>query len=91
LAFARGRARFAFFFAFGRVAFFFRFAAGRAGFRAPIFGSPIMGAGAGAGGCMGVDGIIGSIIPGPVQPLSEKSVCWSIGLLLRLVVGGRGL
>jgi len=48
-----------------------------------MLGSPIFGAGVDAGGWEGIEGIIGSIMPGPVQPLSEKSVCSSIGSLLR--------
>ena len=43
-----------------------------------MLGSSISGAGSGAGGWKGWDGSIGSIIPGPVQPLSEKSLCSNI-------------
>jgi len=61
-----------FFFALGRDAFLFFFAGGR-GLGAAI-GSPI-----GIGGVDGAGGYIGSIMPGPVQLLSEKSVGSSIG------------
>jgi hypothetical protein len=58
----------AFFFPFG-LAFFFRF-----GFGAPIGRSMGIDIGAGAGvGMYGADGIIGSIMPGPDQPLSGTS------------------
>jgi hypothetical protein len=95
-ALAFGRVRFAFFFALGfalRRATFFRFrTAVRLGFRTAISDSPAIGEGEGADGMTGIDdGIIGSIIPGPVQPLSEKSVCWRIRVSPPLVVGGRGL
>jgi len=60
----------AFFFAFGLAAFRF-LVAGRLG--API------GCDIGAGGVGGAGGYIGSIMPGPVQLLSEKSVGSSIG------------
>jgi hypothetical protein len=66
----------AFRFAFCRRAFFFGLGAGaRIGSGAPI--------GAGIGGAGGADGNIGSIIPGPVQPLSVTSRFSSIGSLLR--------
>jgi len=81
-ALARGRDFFAFFRALGRDAFFFR-AGARFAFGRVLLGSPIIGAGVGAEGWDGIDGIIGSIMPGPVQPLSEKSVSSSIGSLLR--------
>jgi len=79
---ARGRVFFAFFRALGRDAFFLRVGA-RLAFGAALRGSPIGDAGVGAGGWEGIDGISGSIMPGPVQPLSEKSVSSSIGSLLR--------
>jgi len=74
--FARALGRFfaAFLFAFGRAAFLFFFAGRSRG--API-GSCFIGAG--AGGVEGAGGYIGSIMPGPVQLLSEKSVGSSIG------------
>jgi len=85
LAFAFGRLLAAFF-ALGRfAAFFFRAGALRRGASA---GSSIIGAGLGIGG--GDGGYIGSIMPGPVQLLSEKSFGSSIGSPL-LVVRGRGL
>jgi hypothetical protein len=89
LALARGRFFAAFFFALGRAAFLRRRDAGF-DFGAPIGCSRI---GAGAGGIGGAGGYVGSIMPGPVQLLSEKSVGSSIGsfLLCLLVVGGRGL
>src|SRR5207245_2578651 len=71
-ALALGRFVAAFRFALGRDAFFFFYAAGR-GLGAAI-GSPI-----GIGGVVGAGGYIGSIMPGPVQLLSEKSVGSSIG------------
>jgi len=64
----------AFFFAFGRDGFF-RFLAGFG--RGADIGSSRIGAGAGDVG--GAGGYIGSIIPEPVQLLSEKSVDASIG------------
>jgi len=64
----------AFFLALGLDGFF-RFFAGF-GRGADIGSSPI---GAGAGGIEGAGGYIGSIIPEPVQLLSEKSVDASIG------------
>jgi hypothetical protein len=72
----------AFFFAFGRDGFF-RFFAGFG--RGADIGSFLMGAG--AGGVGGAGGYIGSIIPEPVQLLSEKSVDASIGW--SLLAGGR--
>ena len=49
-----------------------------AGFgRGAVIGSSLIGAG--AGGVIGAGGYIGSIIPEPVQLLSEKSVDASIG------------
>jgi hypothetical protein len=72
---ARGRFFAAFFFALGRAAFLRRRDAGFA-FGAPIGASRI---GAGAGGIGGAGGYVGSIMPGPVQLLSEKSVGSSIG------------
>src|SRR2546422_10186473 len=65
---------------------FFRFFAGF-GRGADIGSSRI---GAGAGGIEGAGGDIGSIIPEPVQPLSEKTVDAGIGrtLLRRGWVGG---
>jgi hypothetical protein len=77
---------FAFGFALGRAAFFRFRTAARLGL---LSASPIIGDGEDGGTT--VDGIIGSIMPGPVQPLSEKSVCWRIGSLLSWIVGGRGL
>jgi hypothetical protein len=74
-ALALGRLLPAFFFALGRAAFFRFFAAGR-GLGAPIGSGRI---GAGAGGVDGAGGYIGSIMPGPVQLLSGKSVGSSIG------------
>jgi len=71
-ALVRGRFRAAFFFAFGRDAFFFFLAAGR-GFGISRGSSRI-----GAGGVAGAGGYSGSIMPGPVQLLSEKSVGSSI-------------
>jgi hypothetical protein len=74
--FARALGRFlpAFFLALGLDGFF-RFFAGF-GRGADIGSSRI---GAGAGGIEGAGGYIGSIIPEPVQLLSEKSVDASIG------------
>jgi hypothetical protein len=82
-AFAFGRVRLAFFLAFGRAAFFRLRTVTRFGFGAVMLDSPSIGEGDGAGGRLGTDGMIGSIMPGPVQPLSEKSVCWRIGTFLR--------
>lgn len=64
----------AFRFAFCRRAFFFGLGA-RIGSGAPI--------GDGIGGAGGADGKVGSIIPGPVQPLSVTSRGSSIESLLR--------
>ena len=78
---ALGRLLLAFLFAtfllaFCRRAFFFGLGAGaRFGSGAPI--------GAGIGGAGGADGNIGSIIPGPVQPLSVTSRFRTVGSLLR--------
>ena len=55
--------------AFGRAAFF------AFGFRAGMLDSSAIGEGEGVDGIEGIEGISGSIMPGPVQPLSEKSVC----------------
>ena len=85
-ALAFGRVRFAFFFALGRAAFFRFRTAFRFGFRALMVDSPVIGEGEGADGGTLVYGIIGSIMPGPVQPLSEKSVCIE-SLLSGLSVG----
>jgi hypothetical protein len=65
-----------FFLAFGFAAFFFRtafffFGCGAAGVR---IGSSMNGDGAGSGiGDGGIGGNVGSIIPGPVQPVSCES------------------
>jgi hypothetical protein len=75
LALALGRFFAAFFFALGRDAFFF-FVAARRGFGISLRSSRI---GMGVGGVAGAGGYIGSIMPGPVQLLSEKSVGSSIG------------
>jgi hypothetical protein len=82
-ALARGRFFAARFFALGLAAF--RLAAGLR--RGDAIGSSIIGAGVGGVGAAG--GYSGSIIPGPVQLLSEKSVGSSIGrsLLCWLSVG----
>jgi len=74
--FARALGRFlpAFFLALD-LAGFLRFFAGFG--RGAVIGSSRIGAG--AGGVMGDGGYIGSIIPEPVQLLSEKSVDASIG------------
>ena len=71
-----------FFLAFGLDAFL-RFFAGLG--RGADIGSSRMGAG--AGGVGGAGGYIGSIMPEPVQLLSEKSVDASIGR--SLLAGGR--
>ncbi|PYP59120.1 MAG: hypothetical protein DMD44_05930 [Gemmatimonadetes bacterium] len=83
MALARGRFFAARFFALGLAAF--RLAAGFR--RGEPIGSSIIGAG--VGGVGGAGGYSGSIIPGPVQLLSEKSVGSSIGrsLLCWLSVG----
>ena len=79
----------AFFLALGRLRLTFLFAAFRLAFwRRGFFffglgvgsGAPI---GDGIGGAGGADGNMGSIIPGPVQPLSVTSRFSSIGSLLR--------
>jgi hypothetical protein len=57
------------------LAGFFRFFAGFG--RGAVIGSSLIGAG--AGGVIGAGGYIGSIMPEPVQLLSEKSVGASIG------------
>ncbi|OLB07386.1 MAG: hypothetical protein AUH06_05570 [Gemmatimonadetes bacterium 13_2_20CM_69_27] len=75
------------FFALGRFAAFFFLRAGAFRLGASS-GSSIIGAGLGIGG--GDGGYIGSIMPEPVQLLSEKSFGSSIGSPL-LVVRGRGL
>jgi hypothetical protein len=78
LALALGRFRAACF-AFGRFAAFFGFFA--AGFRfGALIGSSAIGPGVGAGA--GGGGYVGSIMPEPVQLLSEKSFDLSIGSLL---------
>ncbi|HEX9418910.1 MAG TPA: hypothetical protein VGA81_07645 [Methylomirabilota bacterium] len=74
--FARALGRFlpAFFLALD-LAGFLRFFAGFG--RGAVIGSSLIGAG--AGGVIGAGGYIGSIMPEPVQLLSEKSVGASIG------------
>jgi hypothetical protein len=82
--FALAFGRFAAVFAFGRFAAFLFFLTG---FR---FGAAsLIGAGGGSGG--GGGGYIGSIMPGPVQLLSEKSLGSSIGSSPPLVVRERGV
>jgi hypothetical protein len=73
-AFALARFLVDFFFAFGRDAFFLFFFAGRG---LGAIGSSLIGAG--AGGVEGAGGYIGSIMPDPVQLLSEKSLDSGIG------------
>jgi len=76
------------FFAFGRLAAFFGFFAAGFAFGALIGSSSIdPGVGAGAGG----GGYVGSIMPEPLQPLSEKSLDLSIGPSPLLVVREGGL
>jgi len=69
---ALGRFFAVFFFAFGRAAFLF-FGRGLGA----LIGSSLIGEG--IGGVAGAGGYNGSIMPGPVQLLSEKSVGSSIG------------